>query len=167
MAELIYKLWILPKYFIHNLEYFLNPFLRKLDPSLFQNITLGVLAIFIPFTIVFLTDILNSKDEKRSQFEKMVLSDEVFGTKKIFKLSIIGIVFFAFFSGTDISSLMKIISIITALILVFLFWVSFKKVLKFSEGYKFEFEISFLKKLSLTKFFIFRDKSKADKMFQA
>jgi len=69
----------------------------------FSNIILGVLAIFIPFAIVLLTDILNSKKEKRSEFEKMVLSDEVLGTKKIFWLAITGIVFFAFFSGKDIS----------------------------------------------------------------
>lgn len=118
------------------IEKFFEPFLQNLDPALFQNIVLGVLAIFIPFAIVFLTDILNSKKEKRSEFEKMVLSDEVLGTKKVFWLSIFGIVFFAFFSGVDTSSSAKIVSIIAALILIFLFWKPFKKILRFSEGYK-------------------------------
>jgi len=40
---------------------YLESILKNLDPSLFQNIILGVLAIFIPFAIVLLTDILNSK----------------------------------------------------------------------------------------------------------
>ena len=62
-------------YLKENARYFV--FLENLDPSLFQNIILGVLAIFIPFAIVFLTDILNSKNETRSEFEKIVLSDEV------------------------------------------------------------------------------------------
>lgn len=137
---------------------YLEPVLKNLDPSLFQNIILGVLAIFIPFAIVFLTDILNSKKEKRSEFEKMVLSDEVLGTKKIFWLAIAGIVFFAFFSGKDISLSVKLISILAALILIFLFWTPFKKILRFSEGYKPEFEISFLKKLNTRK---------ADKLFRA
>ena len=77
-----------------------EPFLQNLDLSLFQNIILGVLAIFIPFAIVFLTDILNSKKEERGEFEKMVLSDEMLGTKKVFWLSVVGLVFFAFVSGT-------------------------------------------------------------------
>jgi len=136
----------------------LEPILKNLDPSLFQNIILGVLAIFIPFAIVFLTDILNSKKEKRSEFEKMVLSDEVLETKKVFWLAIAGIVFFAFFSGKDISLSVKLISILAALILIFLFWTPFKKILRFSEGYKSEFEIPFLKKLSTRK---------ADKLFRA
>jgi len=137
---------------------YLEPVLKNLDPSLFQNIILGVLAIFIPFAIVFLTDILNSKKEKRSEFEKMVLSDEVLGTKKIFWLAIAGIVFFAFFSGKDVSLSVKLISILAALILIFLFWTPFKKILRFSEGYKPEFEIPFLKKLNTRK---------ADKLFRA
>ena len=149
-----------------NVSY-LEPILKNLDPSLFQNIILGVLAIFIPFAIVFLTDLLNSKKEKRSEFEKMVLSDEVLGTKKIFWLAIAGIVFFAFFSGKDISLSAKIISIFAALILVFLFWTPFKKILRFSEGYRPEFEIPFLKKLSFSKLLWFENKRKAEKLFRA
>ena len=146
---------------------YLEPVLKNLDPSLFQNIIVGVLAIFIPFAIVFLTDILNSKKENRSEFEKMVLSDEVLGTKKIFWLALMGIVFFAFFSGKDISLSVKVISIFAAIILIFLFWIPFKKVLRFSEGHKPEFEIPFLKKLGLSKFLWFKNKRKADKLFRA
>jgi len=146
----------------------IDPVLKNLDPSLFQNITLGVLAIFIPFAIVFLTDILNSKKEARSEFEKMVLSDEVLGTKKIFWLAIVSIVFFAFFSGTDTPTSAKIVAIFAALILIFLFWTPFKKILRFSEGYKPEFEIPFLKKLGFSKIlFKFRNKGKAEKMVRA
>lgn len=128
------------------IENYLDPILKHLDPSLFQNITLGVLAIFIPFAIVFLTDILNSKKEAKSEFEKMVLSDEVLGARKIFWLAIVSIVFFAFFSGDKVSIYAKIVSIIAALGLVTLFWMPFKNILRFSEGHKSEFEILFLKK---------------------
>lgn len=167
MAEIIQQIIVSVKYILQNLQDFLNPFLQRLDPALFQNIVLGVLAIFIPFAIVFLTDILNSKNKKRSEFEKMVLSDEVFGTKKIFWLSIISIVFFAFFSGVDTSTPSKIMAIIVAIILISLFWKPFKKILRFSEGYKSEFEISFLKKLSFSKIFNFKNKVKAEKIFQS
>ncbi len=141
--------------------------LQRLDPALFQNIILGVLAIFIPFAIVFLTDILNSKQVKRSEFEKMILSDEVLGTKKVFWLSIGGIVFFAFFSGVDTSSSAKIVSIIGAIVLVILFWNPFKKILRFSEGYRPEFEIPFLKKLKFSKIFFFNNKIKSEKIFRS
>lgn len=63
---------------------YLEPVFKNLDPSLFQNIILGILMIFVSFAIVFLTDILNSKEEKGSEFEKMVFSDEGLWTKKIF-----------------------------------------------------------------------------------
>jgi hypothetical protein len=167
MNEFVQKLLKTGCNLYQGFENYLRPFLKDLDPSLFQNIILGVLAIFIPFAIVFLTDILNSKKEKRSEFEKMVLSDEVLGTKKVFWLSIIGIVFFAFFSGKDISLSAKIISLIAAIFLIFLFWKPFKKILRFSEGYKPEFEIPFLKKLGLSSIFRFKNKKKSEKLFRA
>lgn len=145
-AEIIQKTWSLGMCL-----------LKHLDPSHFQNIILGVLAIFIPFAIVFLTDILNSKKEKRSEFEKMVLSDEVLGTKNVFWLAIIGMTFFAFFSE-DTPSRAKMISIIVAAILICFLYKPFKRILRFSEGYTPEFEISFLKKLNF---------SKADKLLRA
>lgn len=148
------------------IERFLEPSLRNLDPSLFQNIILGVLAIFIPFAIVFLTDLLGSKNQ-RSEFEKMVLSEEVLGTKKVFWLAVIGIVVLAFFSGTDVSIARKLLAIIFSIILVFLFWNPFRRILRFSEGYKPEFEISFLKNLNLSKIFRFGNKLKMDRMIRA
>ncbi|MDP3697302.1 MAG: hypothetical protein Q8R55_04735, partial [Candidatus Taylorbacteria bacterium] len=148
------------------IEGFLEPPLRNLDPSLFQNIILGILAIFIPFAIVFLTDLLGSKNQ-RSEFEKMVLSEEVLGTKKVFWLAVIGIVVLAFFSGTDVSIARKILAIIFSIILILLFWNPFRRILRFSEGYKPEFEISFLKSLNLSKIFRFENKLKMDRMIRA
>src|SRR3989344_6174345 len=159
LQETVINIWVF-------LESFLSPPLRNLDPSLFQNIILGILAIFIPFAIVFLTDLLGSKNQ-RSEFEKMVLSEEVLGTKKVFWLAVIGIVVLAFFSGTDVSIARKILAIIFSIILVFLFWNPFRRILRFSEGYKPEFEISFLKSLNLSKIFHFGNKLKMDRMIRA
>lgn len=167
MVEIIQNFLKSITYYLRNFEDFLNPFLQRLDPSLFQNIILGVLAIFIPFAIVFLTDILNSKQEKRSEFERMVLNDEVFGTKKVFWLSILGIVFFAFFSGTETPTLAKVIAIIAAIILTLLLWKPFRRILRFSEGYKSEFELPFLKKLRFSRFFRYKNKGMAEKIFRA
>lgn len=144
----------------------LEPFLKNLDPSLFQNIILGILAIFIPFAIVFLTDLLRP-EQKRSELEKMVLTEEVLGTKRLFWLSVIGIFVLAFFTGKDISILEKLFTIIFSAVLVFLFWKPFRRILRFSEGYKPEFEISFLKGLSLSKIFSFGNKTKLERMTRA
>ncbi|HHX58515.1 MAG TPA: polymerase basic protein 2 [Candidatus Moranbacteria bacterium] len=81
MVEFIQKIWLLLIDFLQNLHDFVSPFLQRLDPALFQNIILGVLAIFIPFAIVFLTDVLDLTKEKRREFEKIVLNDEVLGRK--------------------------------------------------------------------------------------
>lgn len=148
------------------IERLLKPLLQNLDPSLFQNIILGILAIFIPFAIVFLTNILGSK-EQRSEFEKMVLNEEIFGTKKVFWFSVIGIAVLSFFSGTDISVARKIMAIIFSTILIFFFSKPFKKILRFSEGYKSEFEISFLKSLKLSKLICFGNKIKIDRMIKS
>lgn len=129
----------------------LGPVLRHLDPSLFQNVIIGILAIFIPFTIVLLSDIVGSRRLK-GEFEKMVLTEEVFGVKEIFWLSVIGIAILSFFSSgrEEVSLAVKLFAI---LLLMFLIWRlswAFRKVLRFSEGDKSEFELTFLKKLQLS-----------------
>ncbi len=159
LQDIIISVWV-------YIEKFLKPLLQNLDPSLFQNIILGILAIFIPFAIVFLTDILGSK-RQRSEFEKMVLSEEVLDTKKVFWLSVIGIVVLAFFSGTDISIARKLLAVIISISLIVLFWNPFKRILRFSEGYKLEFQISFLKSLDLSCVFRFGNKLKMERMVRA
>lgn len=150
----------------NGVERFLQPLLQNLDPSLFQNIILGILAIFIPFAIVFLTDILNSKKEG-SEFEKMVLSVEVLGAGKVFWLSVFGVYVLAFFSGKDITVLEKLIAILITLFLVLVLGKFFKKTLQFSEGYKPEFAISFLKSLNLSKILRFGNNLKMERMVRA
>lgn len=131
--------------FWEKIENLLSPLFQNLNPSLFQNVILGILAIFVPFAIVFLTEVLNDKKE-RDDFEKLVLNDEVFETKKIFGIAVFGIFFFSFFSEES-AFISKIISIVVIFLWIFLFWRIFRKILKFSEGEKRRFEISFLKKL--------------------
>ena len=147
-------------------ELMLRNDLKQFNPSHFQNIILGVLAIFIPFAIVFLTDVLNSKETKRSKFEKMVLNDEVFNTKRVFWLSIFGIVFFAFFSDSS-SNGAKLSSLLVAFGLIISFWVSFSKLLRFSEGDVLGFEKSFLRKLAFSKGLRFQNKQKSNKRAEA
>lgn len=143
----------------------LLPMFENLDPSLFQNIVIGILAIFIPFAIVFLTDVLDSRKE-RSEFEKLVLSEEVFGTKSIFWVSVIAIGIFSFFSGTTVSIAAKLLAVFILLVTIYTYWKSFKRVLRFSEGYKSEFELRFLRGLK-SKYFGFGNQLRRDRMVRS
>jgi len=165
MCGYIKEIFTLISNFLQNFEC-LELFFRNLDPSLFQNIILGILAIFIPFAIVLYADMLNSK-RQRSEFEKMVLSDEVFGVKKMFILAVLGIVFFALFSGKDIAILAKIIASVVMIFYIFLLGYPFKKILNYSEGNKLGYEIGFLKKLKLSKYIKYKNKNKSKKINRA
>jgi hypothetical protein len=148
-----------------DVESFLRQVFEDLDPSLFQNIILGILAIFIPFAIVFLTDLLR-ETKPRNEFEKMVLSSEVLGAYKVFWLSALGMGVLAFFSN-DSSILGKLFATVFTIFLIYFLGKSFGKILKFSEGQKEEFEIAFLKGLNLSKIFIFNNKTKAKRIVRA
>ena len=139
---------------LNTIETFLNPLepvLRNLDPSLFQNVIIGILAIFIPFAIVFFADILDSQ-KQRGEFEKMVLTEEVFEVKRLFLVSVLGTFSFSFFA-TNSDKALNLSGKVFATVLIVslsvylgrLFW----KVLKFSEGDKDDFGVGFLKRLHL------------------
>lgn len=152
--------------FLSLMDGLLRATLQNLDASLFQNIILGILAIFIPFAIVFLTDVLDS-DKKRSEFEKMVLSQEVLGAKKVFWITVFGIGVLAFLSGRETPDALKLLAILVTVLLVISLGRFFNKTLRFSEGYKAEFEISFLTSLSFSRFLPVGRKLKAERMQRA
>ncbi len=144
------------------IQKYLAPKLDNLDPSLFQNVILGFLTIFIPFSIVFLTKIVDSSD-KKSDFERMVFSEEALKVKSVFFVSAIGIGIFAFFSNQDAVT-KKIFGIVLIIgISLFMTKVLFS-ILRFSEGNKLDFEKNFLKKLTLSKRTPFLNTSRAIKM---
>ncbi len=144
----------------------LETILKNLDPSLFQSVILGILAIFIPFSIVFLMDILDPK-KQRNEFEKMVLVEQVLSVRMVFWLSVLGLGFLAFFSGKNVSDITKLIVVFISAVLIFYLWIPFKRVLKFSEGYKTEFEIKFLKGLQLFKILPFSNRQKIEKIHRS
>lgn len=148
-------------------EKLLTPVFKNFDPSLFQNIILGIMAIFIPFAIVFLTDLLGKNRQTRTEFEKMVWNEEVLGSRKVFWYSVVGLTILSFFSGTDVSVGRKVIAIVITVILVIIFGRSFNKILRFSEGYKPEFEINFFKKLKLKRILTSGNKLKKERMVRA
>lgn len=152
--------------FYPPLKGFLEPTLENFDPSLLQNVIISILAIFIPFVIVFLTTVLDPA-KQRNNLAKKVLINEIFSPKKIFWLSVVGVILFSLYTGKDVDIEQKIFAIILVIIVVAIFLSSFKKMLKFSEGNTTEFEFSFLKKLKFSKIFKTRNKQKGQKMIDA
>lgn len=140
-----------------------GPAFDHLDPSNFQNIILGILAVFIPFAIVFLTNIIHT-NRTRSEFEKLVLNQEVLGAKSVFWVSVVGLFILSFFSGTDVSLVWKIFSVTITCFLILVLSRSFKKTLRFSEGDNGEYEIKYLTGLNLSKVFIFQNIRKMELM---
>lgn len=63
MAETIQQLWILGIHLLQNIEEFLEPLLQNLDPSLFQNVILGMLALLVPIGVGILSFFFR-KDQK-------------------------------------------------------------------------------------------------------
>jgi hypothetical protein len=102
---------------------FFEPLLTNLDPSLFQNIVLGIIAIFIPFGIVLLTDILNLKS-KNKYFKQQLLNSEVLEVQKLFWITVFSLTVFSFISNDSID-FYKLVSVIILIIIIYLFYITY------------------------------------------
>ena len=143
MTDLLQQLSTITSQFLQNVLKFAEQFLQNLDPSLFQNITLGILAIFIPILVVFLS-------EKNDDFLKREsIKEEVLKIDKVFWFSIISIFLFAIYN--HIYFWVKLFVLIIIFILTFLLTRIFLGLLNFSKRDIFEYEKSFLEKLNVNK----------------
>ena len=128
-------------------QQFTTPALSNFDPSLLQNVVLGILAIFIPYGIVFLTSAVD-KDQPSADFSRLVINDEVFELKRLFIVTIVSISVLSFFSGTTVSTGGKIFTIIFASLVLYQLQKSYWKMVRYSEN-KRSFDLIYLKKLRL------------------
>jgi energy-coupling factor transporter transmembrane protein EcfT len=115
--------------------------LKNLEPSLFQNVILGILAIFIPILVVF----LDEKDQDYLQIES--IKNELLKVKSVFWLSIITIFIFAIYKNLDLN--FRFLSLIIVLILVFFLIKIFFEILSFSRKEIFKYEKNYLKNLDI------------------
>ncbi len=143
MIDLLQQLLATGSQFLQNIIKFAEPFLQNLDPSLFQNITLGILAIFIPILVVFLSE-KNDDFLKRESIKKEVLKID-----KVFWFSITSIFLFAIYNHIYLWT--KLFVLIIIFILTFLLTRIFLGLLNFSKRDIFEYEKSFLEKLNVNK----------------
>lgn len=150
-AEIIQQLDILVINFLRNIWNFLEPFLQNPDPSLFQNITLGVLALLIPVGVGMLSFFFKERSEGKlySNLELFILVKTVLNADGIAVYSLIGLFLFAIFS---ISLFIKIYAI-----LFFIFYVAWLFIIPFKNIWKWFFEsteifsINFLNGLNVKK----------------
>lgn len=121
--------------------------LKQFDPACFQNVILGVVAVYVALSIQLLAE--SNSGKSKEKFERLVIFNEVIKFRCIAISVILGLLFFAFFSNES-SLIFKNISIIVLELLVFLvFLPSLIKISNFITGKKYEAEIAFFKNISL------------------
>lgn len=128
-------------FYIQSFASLVVDILKNLEPSLFQNVILGILAIFIPILVVF----LDEKDQDYLQIES--IKNELLKVKIVFWLSIITIFIFAIYKHLDLS--FRFLSLIIVLILVFFLIKIFFEILRFSRKEIFKYEKNYLKNLDI------------------
>ncbi len=126
-----------------SIAVFVEPFLKNLDPALFQNVIIGILVIFIPIVIVFL------QEKNTDSLRRTAIKKEVLKINYIFIFSISSIFLFAIYNNFGL--ILRTGLLIIAFILVYFLIKGFFKLLNFSPENIFEYERNYLKKLSIEK----------------
>ena len=152
--------------------------MQYLDPSLFQNVILGILTIFISFAIILLTDIFKSKEGKGA-FEKRVVQEEVLEIKPITLLTIITLLALALLPIIKwpitktptiliviLASVLTLVATLCLIIFICQFSKIFKNILRFYNDPS-KFEVSFLEKLRFSKTSESKNKENSEKMVDA
>ena len=145
---------------------------QNLDPSLFQNVIIGILMILIFIGGLILSEV--KTQQKRGEFSKMVIFYEIFNITTTVIIAISSIFIFSFFKNSIISeqihSVSLVLKIITTAFTLFVAFLLIMPILKFQlffRGKKYKFEINFLKSLNFSKIFKFKNQTKAEKMIRA
>ena len=172
MAEIIQQLWLSGTGLLQNIENFFGQFLQNLDPSLFQNVIIGILMVLIFIGEQIFSEV--KTQEKRGEFSKMVIFYEILNITSTAVLAILSIFVISFFKDSIDSQQIHsvglksklIISILTAVVAFILIKPIFKFQV-FFRGKRHKFEIGFLKSLNFSKIFKFKNQAKAEKMVRA
>jgi len=169
MTDLIQQLWTILIQFLHSIEFFFEPFLQNLDPSLFQSVIIGFLMILIFVGEQIFSEVKTQKG--RGEFSKMVIFYEILNIVYIPVFATFALIFFAFFkddlNSHSVNLDFKILTLLFLFIFVFIFLRPIFKFQQFFRGKRHKLEISFLKHLSFSKILKFRNKTKSEKMIRA
>lgn len=161
MAEIIQQLWILGAGLLQNL-----------DPSLFQNVIIGILMVLIFIGEQIFSEV--KTQEKRGEFSKMVIFYEILNITSTAVLAVLSIFIISFFKDSidnqQIHSIGLKSKLIVTIFTVVVAFILIKPIFKFQvffRGKRHKFEIDFLKSLNFSKIFKFRNQAKAEKMVRA
>ncbi len=172
MAEIIQQLWISGAGLLQNIENFFGQFLQNLDPSLFQNVIIGILMVLIFIGEQIFSEV--KTQEKRGEFSKMVIFYEILNITSTAVLAILSIFVISFFKDSidnqQIHSVGLKSKLIIAIFTAVVAFILIKPIFKFQvffRGKRHKFEIDFLKSLNFSKIFKFRNQVKAEKMVRA
>lgn len=135
----------------HDLWSLIDPILQNLDPSLFQNVILGMLALLVPVGIGILSFFLQerSKGNIESNLELFILLKTVLKADKIVFFSFVGLLLLSFY---NISIFYKILAILFfGFYIIWILSVPFKNIWKWFLQNTKDFSITFLKKLDVIK----------------
>jgi biotin-(acetyl-CoA carboxylase) ligase len=151
MIEFIQKIWLSLISCLQNIQDFLDHLLQNLDPALFQNIILGIIALLIPVAVAILSFFFEerSKEKIYSNLELFVLVKKVLNSDRFVIYSLLGLFLFACFSVSLFVKIFAILFFVFYVIWVFL--VPFKNIWKWMFESTKEFSIDFLKSLNIKK----------------
>lgn len=132
-------------------EKLLTPVLQNLDPSLFQNVILGILALLVPIGVGILSFFFEerSKGKIQSNLELYILLRQVLKAKQIVFFSLIALLLLAIY---ELSFINKVIAL--SFFTVYVIWligVPLKNIWKWFFENITDFSIKFLKGLSVRK----------------
>jgi hypothetical protein len=118
--------------------------LKDLNINVLQNVITGILTIYIPWVLVFLTDVLNQKN-KKTIFEKQCLINEVFKAKEVFLISLFALTIFGVYNEKTLLPL-KLFLLIVFFIILYFFKERFKVILNYTTN-DLPFKLDYLNRL--------------------
>lgn len=136
---------------------------QNLDVTLFQQVIIGMIAVFIPFAISHFASILGQSVQER-HFQTMVLNSSILGARPIFIVSVAALYILAFFEGNLVSNIEKFLISIAVIAIILFFSRYYFNILRYSEGGEVKYELKFLRNLKMGGLFGYRDKWRKEKM---
>jgi hypothetical protein len=126
----------------------LDELIKNLDVGEFKDVILVIATFFVPFVIVFFTELF-LKGKIRNYFKQEVFNEKVMSIKLMFWAFVLGVSVFSFFSGMQ-EVICKLIAIFLLLVLIRIFYLAFNRMLQYSQG-AFLVEITYLEEFKFSK----------------
>ncbi len=106
---------------VNTMWEWLDNFLKYLDPSLFQNVIIAALAMFIPFIISHSRYLFSNNNNSNDNLVRLTINDIIIQGSILGIHTMIGMFLFSFVAGIYSPLWAKIIYILAALYLIWLF----------------------------------------------